>query len=125
MDRHPGPSAVHRVINTAPLRRLLRMAGPLGARDIMAAFLDDLTSAEISLDTAWNGPDFAALRAQAHVLIALAGTVGDTDLQAMAQDLNTLAHDQDTDKIRATRAQIMGGLAELISTLATFSWGEE
>ena len=110
-----------REIDTTPLRNLLRMAGPANAPTIITAFLDDLKSTEIGLDPAWNGPDYAALRLHAHVLIALAGTVGDTYLQAIAQNLNAFARDHDFDKIHAMKAQTMHGLAELITTLATFT----
>ncbi len=114
------PGAV-REIDTAPLQRLLIMAGAANAPAIIAAFLDDLKSTEFGLDPAWNGPDYAALRLHAHVLIALAGTVGDTYLQAIAQNLNAFARDHDFDKIHAMKAQTMHGLAELITTLATFT----
>ena len=121
---HPVPKAI-RAIDTTPLRNLLTMAGPANAPAIIAAFLDDLKSTEFGLDPAWNGPDCAALRLHSHVLIALAGTVGDDDLHATAQQLNALARGQDLVKIRAMKAQTMRGLAELISTLASLTPMEE
>ncbi len=121
---HPVPKAI-RAIDTTPLRNLLMMAGPANAPAIIAAFLADLKSTGFGLDPAWNGPDCAALRLHSHVLIALAGTVGDTYLQAIAQALNALAHDQDIDKIHAMKAQTMRGLAELTTTLATLTLPEE
>jgi hypothetical protein len=114
-----------RRIDTAPLQRLLQMAGPLGAPAIIAAFLDDLKTTEIGLDLAWNGPDCAALRLHAHVLVALAGTVGDVDLHDQARHLNTLARDEESVKILAVKAPVMDGLADLIATLAAFSQVEE
>lgn len=110
-----------RIIDTTPLRNLLLLAGPISAPSIITAFLDDLKSTEIGLDSAWNGPDCAALRLHAHVLIALAGTVGDTKLHAIAQHLNALARDQDLIKIHAMKVPTMRGLAELITMLASFT----
>ena len=116
---HRTPAA-SRKIDTTPLRNLLQMAGPVAAPDIVTAFLQDLKTTEFGLDQAWNGPDCAAIRLHAHVLIALAGTVGDTDLQVIAQTLNALARDKDVTGIQAIKVQTMRGLAELIKTLATF-----
>lgn len=124
-DRSQIFPATIREIDTTPLRNLLLMAGPANAPTIIAAFLDDLKSTEFGLDPAWNGPDCAALRLHSHVLIALAGTVGDADLHATAQQLNALARDQDLVKIHAMKAQTMRGLAELISTLASLTPMEE
>lgn len=114
-----------REIDTTALRNLLEMAGPADAPAIAAAFLEDLKSTEFGLDPAWNGPDCAALRLHSHVLIALAGTVGDIELHATAQQLNALARDQDLVKIHAMKAQTMRGLSELISTLASLTPTEE
>ena len=124
-DRSQIFPATLREIDTTPLRNLLLMAGPAHALTIIATFLDDLKATEFGLDPAWNGPDCAALRLHSHVLIALAGTVGDTELHATAQQLNALARDQDLVKIHTMKAQTMRGLAELISTLASFTATEE
>ena len=90
-DRNTIPA---REIDISPLLRLLQLAGKRDAPTLIAALLTDLKTTQTSLDVAWNGPDFAALRTHSHVLIALAGTIGDTDLQALAQRLNETAHAQ-------------------------------
>lgn len=114
-----------REIDISPLRRLLAMAGPANAPTMIAAFIGDLKSTDLGLDAAWNGPDCAALRMHSHVLIALAGTVGDTGLQSLAQSLNSFARDQALDKIHAMKEQIMRGVADLINTLAALPPTEE
>ena len=125
VDRNQHLPDAKRAIDTTPLRSLLNMAGPADAMAIIAAFLQDLKTTEFGLDQAWNGPDCASLRLHAHVLIALAGTVGDTELQSVAQTLNGLARDEDLIKLDAIKEPVMLGLAELITTLAAFAPTEE
>ena len=124
-DRTPTTPMTPRKIDTTPFHRLLAMAGPSAAPGIVLAFLDDLRSTEIGLGPAWDGPDCAALRLHSHVLIALAGTVGDTDLQAIAQRLNMFAHDRDKVEIDAIKGSTMRGIADLILTLTRLNLMEE
>ena len=119
-DRQQETSATLRKIDTTPLRNVLAMAGPANRQALISAFLDDLQTTEFGLDHAWSGPDCAALRLHSHVLISLAGTVGDSDLHALAQNLNTLARDMDLVKLQAVKVPTMRGLKDLIAVLATF-----
>jgi two-component system, OmpR family, aerobic respiration control sensor histidine kinase ArcB len=114
---HHHTAATDREIDTGPLRRLLEIAGKRDAPTLIAALLTDLKTTQTGLDVAWNGPDFAALRTHSHVLIALAGTVGDTDLQALAQRLNETAHAQNTADLTDMKAKTIRYLADLIGTL--------
>lgn len=107
----------NREINLAPLDRLLHLSGAAGASALIAALLGDLQSTQTGLDLAWNGLDFAALRAHGHVLIALAGTIGDTYLQNLAQSLNTYADAQNLVHLMEMKPRVMTGLSDLIGTL--------
>lgn len=109
--------AVTRIIDLTPLEHLLRLAGPTGAPELVAALIDDLKTTHAHLDAAWNGPDFAALRAKSHVLIGLAGTVGDTELHALAQRLNRGAQAQNPGDTVDITENIMTCLADLIAQL--------
>lgn len=109
---------VLRIIDTAPLKRLLHLAGSADAPNLVAALLGDLKANQTNLDQAWNGPDFAALRTNSHGLIALAGTIGDTDLQALAQRLNTAAHLQSLGDIMDMKPKIMAELSDLITLIS-------
>ena len=113
--------AVSRIIDTAPLNRLLHLAGAADAPILVTALLGDLRANQTNLDQAWNGPDFAALHTNSHVLIALAGTIGDTDLHALAQRLNTAAHLQSLGDIMDMKSKIMAGLADLITLISRLS----
>jgi uncharacterized protein YukE len=114
-DRTAIPS---REIETAPLHRLLQLAGKRDAATLIAALLTDLQTTQTGLDAAWNGPDFAALRAHSHVLTALAGTIGDTQLQALAQHLNETAHLQNATDLMDMKPKTTSYLADLIGVLS-------
>ncbi len=79
-------------IDPVQFDRLLIMAGPLTAAELLRRMLEDLRRAEHRLTLAQDGPDWAGIRAQTHVLMALAGTLGAQKLQCLAQELNTIAH---------------------------------
>lgn len=112
-----------RAIDFAPLERLLHLAGATGAPALVQALLDDLKTTESALVQAWNGPDFAALRTNSHVLIALAGTIGDTDLHILAQQLNAAAQTQNPGDLMELEPKIMADLSDLISLLAQHQTG--
>ena len=75
-----------------PLAQLARMAGPETAGELLQRLGEDLEAVRAGLRAAAGDPggiaDLAALGRHSHVLIALAGTAGDSGLQGQAQDLN-------------------------------------
>lgn len=84
---------------------------------MVSAFVADLETIQANLVPAWNGPDFAALRANSHVLIALSGTIGDAPLHSLAQHLNAIAHAQDVTGVKELRSETMAKTAALIEEL--------
>ncbi len=116
MPTDPLPTA-QRNIDFGPLHRLLSFAGVAGSDLLLATLIDDIKSTQTGLERAWSGPDYTQLRSHSHSLIALAGTVGDSELQTNAQILNTASHDQDKDKIAAMSHSIMVQTAKLIDCL--------
>ncbi len=84
---------------------------------MITAFVNDLQMTQANLALAWNGPDFAALRTNSHVLIALSGTIGDRDLQALAQNLNALAQTPNVADLLDIRSETMTKTADLIEEL--------
>ena len=83
-------------IDTAQFDRLLAMAGP-AAVDLMERLLQDLRCAERNLAAAQSGPNWASIRVQTHVLIALAGTTGGYRLQGLAELMNKTAQSDTAD----------------------------
>ena len=74
--------------------RLMDMAGPDAAQELLDRLEEDLAGVALGLSHALGGETIvpAELRAQTHVLIALAGAVGAEPLQRLAEALNAAAH---------------------------------
>lgn len=77
------------------LSRLMDMAGPETARELVIRLDADLVSVAEGLRAAGAKPDWTALRSQSHILIALAGAAGAQRLQDAAEALNAIAHGTD------------------------------
>lgn len=73
------------------LERLLHLAGPVEGRVLLDRLEADLVQAEAALTAALAAGDRAAIRAQTHILISVAGSVGATGLEADARRLNLAA----------------------------------
>lgn len=97
----PPPAGLP-VLDQSRFVRLMQMAGPEMGPELLARLDDDLSTVARGLHRALHGngqpatipPDWAELRAQTHVLIALAGTLGALRLHHMAEALNRQAHDR-------------------------------
>ncbi len=72
--------------------RLLEVAGPDTTRELLSRLYTDLRKAERGLVAGLSEHDLNAIRAETHVLIALAGAVGAERLSQLAQTLNAMAH---------------------------------
>jgi len=101
------------------LADILAMAGPETAARILVQMHKDLDTTATQLRSALALPDWTAIRAQSHVLISLAGTIGAMRLHALAIDLNAAAHAQDPEQTAAIAAPLMADLDALTALLAT------
>ena len=95
------------------LQRLLAMAGPVVARDLLDRLGIDLASVAAALRDAGVAADWVGLRAQSHDLIALAGVAGARQLQTAAEEMNQIAQGCD----RAALHQALPGCLALIAAL--------
>lgn len=117
---HP---ATHQVASPPPadtgtFLRLLDMAGPELAAELLTRYQEDLASVQTKLHTALPAQDWPSLRSASHVLIALAGTAGAAALEHNARALNTSAIDQDRDALQAHKDGVLDGLAGLLKLIA-------
>lgn len=108
----------------APLRdrerylRLMELAGAEAAQELLERLAEDLARVERGLSRALSGPDAAEVRSETHVLIALAGAVGATPLQRLAEALNAAAHRdaaEEMARLGATTLDQLGRLARFIA----------
>ncbi len=64
------------VFDPSRLLRLMSLAGPGGASELVSQLQTDLHEMERGLSLEITGPDWTGLRREAHRLIAVAGTIG-------------------------------------------------
>ena len=105
-------------MDTTRLQRLLEIAGPQGAIELLSRLTDDLTNVQKKMGLAVQKMDQAQLRAHTHVLISLAGAVGAEQLQSYAQILNSAAHKLDQDAINQISAKADHGISRLLELIA-------
>ena len=78
-------------VDEAQFQRLLAMAGDGIAGDLIRQLQADLETAHLNLKTACDDGDWPDIRAQSHVIMGLAGTVGAGALHRFASQLNATA----------------------------------
>lgn len=109
-------SAALAQVDLATFDGLLKMAGPKVAAELLTRMLADLQATERALLAASHAPNWPAIRAQTHILIALAGTAGAPRLHHLAQAINDLAHQPapDINTFRTLLPQVLESLDMLI-----------
>jgi HPt (histidine-containing phosphotransfer) domain-containing protein len=95
------------------------MAGPDTALRILHQMQIDLAATAAQIVPAIAAADSAVIRAQTHVLISLAGTIGAMRLHGLAVDLNAAAHDEDAARIATLAGPLLDDLTALIALLAS------
>jgi HPt (histidine-containing phosphotransfer) domain-containing protein len=104
-------------MNRGTFERLMSIAGPAAARELLDRLDDDLRRTESELAAGLARQDRTAIRSGTHVLIALAGAVGAERLQALAQTLNAMAH-QNGEIGRAEAEEALDLLRRLVGFVA-------
>lgn len=112
----PTPPFLQAVLpDDQTFRRLMQLAGPVAGAELLDRLAEDLQAVHTGLTLA-TGPaaDWLAIRAHSHVLVALAGAVGATPLQTLAEDMNRIAHLQRGDALPGLVAATLPLLDRLI-----------
>ncbi|MFN4130471.1 MAG: hypothetical protein ACK4GC_11760 [Paracoccaceae bacterium] len=107
-------SAQGDAVDRSVFEALLAMAGPEVAPELVAQMAADLRAVAEALARALTRLDWAEIRGQTHVLVALAGSAGARGLGQAAQALNRAAHEADAPSARALAPAILAGLDGLI-----------
>ncbi len=102
----------------ATLRDILALAGPAIAPRLLAQIVTDLTTTADHLRPALANRDWPGIRAQSHVLISVAGTIGAMGLHGAACHLNAAAHDRDEAQVARIAPLLTADLARLIALVA-------
>ena len=105
-------------VDAAQFDALLAMAGPSIAKDLLAQLRLDFLAAKLALLAAGQAMDLPQIRAQSHVILGLAGTIGAAQAGTLARDLNTAAQDPMADQL--ARSAMIADLAKAIDAAIAF-----
>ena len=100
-------------------RRLLDIAGPAGAKELLTRLHNDLGNVSAHMARAIKELDQVELRGQTHVLISLSGAVGADRLQRQAEALNAAAHRLDESAVLTLGQEADKCLRQLIDRIAS------
>lgn len=115
----PEPDMTGPELDRQRFDHLITIAGPVAAMELLTRLETDLRRVERGLVAAFAGPNLAEVRGQTHVLIALAGAVGATSLQTMAEALNDYAQQADVTRLSGLSAGALTRLDRLIHFIST------
>ncbi|MFZ5710852.1 MAG: response regulator [Pseudomonadota bacterium] len=107
-------------LDPSQLEHLLEISGPEASRELMDRLCSDLSRCRDGLCRAIESDDRAAMRAETHVLIALAGAIGANRLRKLAEALNLSAHRRQD----AGRGSLAENCVEQVAHLIGFVAGE-
>lgn len=114
-DLPPNDSAAFgKGIDATGFRRLIDIAGPTTAKELIANLQSDLTAVSQKLLEGFATHDWGVLSRQSHILIGLAGIIGAKGLLLCAQALNIAAGTKDLWGTDALQAPLMSHLSDLI-----------
>ncbi|MBN2907085.1 MAG: response regulator [Rhodobacteraceae bacterium] len=122
LRKHPAPCGRATAEPKAPfdrlhMDRLMALAGHEDGRELLTRMREDFETVRAGLAQGVAEDDKALLRARTHVLISLAGAVGNTTLQAEAEELNAAARGQGDADIACLCPRLIDEVAELTAAL--------
>ncbi len=94
--------------------RLLEVAGPEAGNELLTRLSADLRKVERELFAGLAEGNLDSIRAETHVLIAVAGAVGAEKLSKLAQTLNAIAHRREREELSGLGEQCLAQLDRLI-----------
>lgn len=103
----------------ATFDHLIDIAGPESAQELLTRLASDLRRAERGLFAGLATADRASIRAETHVLIALAGAVGATALLRLSEALNASAQRRDDPSRENLGRETLAQIDKLIGFVAT------
>jgi HPt (histidine-containing phosphotransfer) domain-containing protein len=107
------------LLDHAVFDRLITLAGPDTAPDLLDRLIEDLDAVRGSLQQAAHTSDWDVLRMQSHILIGLAGAVGAHGLHRLARTFNNIANQADHRQLAPALATVNPVLDALVQFLDT------
>lgn len=104
-------------LDESALLRLLALAGPADAFELMRRLDADLRHVAVGLTAGLAKGDMAVLREHSHVLMAVAGTIGANHIHHLAQDLNRSAKENGVEVAEPFVTQLLHLLDGLVERL--------
>jgi two-component system, OmpR family, aerobic respiration control sensor histidine kinase ArcB len=117
MTAAPAPELA-RDLDDARLTALLDLAGPEVSAELARRLVSDFATVAVALQTPGSAADLGVIRAQSHILIGLAGTIGAGPLAEAALRLNRLAHHGDPAALALARTEVLALMDRLQPRLA-------
>ena len=114
---HPDPPPLQ--MDDRRLTRLIELAGPLHTAELLMHLDQDLTRVAQDLAKAVQTSDLGIIRAQTHILITLAGSVGAIGLEEDARILNQIANEASALIPPAAAEPVRQGLDQLCQIIST------
>lgn len=111
----PEPGA----FDQSAFETLLTIAGPATSRELLAQVKVDLDGIRRSLEPAMDSLDWVVLRAQSHVLMSVAGSLGAVGLHFRAEALNRTAQTRDAALLESVGKEVMSGMERLQDIVET------
>lgn len=104
------------IVDQKVFQRLMILAGPETAMELLNQLLLDLRAAQMAMNCAAPLHDWPAVRKNCHVLIAIAGSIGATPVMTSAEAVHRAVQRSDD----AAAAAEVGNLLHLLQGLITF-----
>jgi CheY-like chemotaxis protein len=101
-------------MNHARFAQLMEIAGTATALELLERLVSDLEKAGRGLASALTQGDEQEIRAQTHILISVSGAVGAERLQAMAEALNSAAHQHAASSMQGAGRAVLEQVDRLI-----------
>ncbi len=112
---HDGKSQP--ALDEAALSRLLVLAGPKDAAELMRRLIKDISQLAEGISASLLTQDRAAMHKHSHVLLAISGTIGAQRVYELAQALNKCAKDENCTEALPEALEVPSRLQGLIARL--------
>ncbi|QDL94158.1 response regulator (plasmid) [Paroceanicella profunda] len=114
----PAPVVEESVVDRAVFDALAETIGLEGMHELLTKVQEDLERVSAGITDGIARRDSGTVRARTHILISVAGAVGASGVQSLAEELNAAAHRDDWDTISDLGTRAVGGISDLIGFVA-------